>query len=529
MKPQTPKPKAYSYLRFSTAEQSKGDSLRRQTELAADYAAEHGLELDDSLNLKDLGVSGFTGANAETGALRRFLQAIEDGIISRGSYLLVENLDRLTRANIISAQGLFLQIIGAGVVLVTLQDRREYSEESINSNPVELIISILTMMRGHDESLTKSRRLRAVWRAKRDVVDKKLLTSRAPAWLRVEGDTFVVIPNRAKVVQQIFRETAAGRGQNLIASELNRQGVPPFGRGQYWHRSYVHKILRNQSVIGVGEFHTLERKNGRRVRELQKRVDGYYPPIVGMDLWQTVTAILGKRPKGRHATQPLKSLLSGMAVCSQCGSSLTRVQKGERSRPKLVCSKAKAGAGCEYKSISQEQVEDALVLRIGSITNEAPSGDASIDEELDELRSNITGHGDQLAELAEQLGRKPSATIRKKLDQLEEELEQLRVQERTLLAQQKVSAGAQFDRRLSELAKAFDAYAFDADKTVQNSALRAVIKSIVIERSTQCLLLNWWNGGVTSVDYTGFDTHKGGYVEQPTKSAEKAKGEKARK
>jgi len=38
--------KAYSYLRFSTPEQMKGDSFRRQTSMATAYAATHGLDLD---------------------------------------------------------------------------------------------------------------------------------------------------------------------------------------------------------------------------------------------------------------------------------------------------------------------------------------------------------------------------------------------------------------------------------------------------------------------------------------------------
>ena len=36
------KPKAYSYLRFSTPEQQQGDSKRRQLDLARHYADAHG-------------------------------------------------------------------------------------------------------------------------------------------------------------------------------------------------------------------------------------------------------------------------------------------------------------------------------------------------------------------------------------------------------------------------------------------------------------------------------------------------------
>jgi DNA invertase Pin-like site-specific DNA recombinase len=84
------RPKAYSYLRFSTPEQAKGDSHRRQAELAERYAQEHGLELDRSLTYEDLGVSAYKGANAEGGRLGDFRTAVRDGVVPRGSYLLVE-------------------------------------------------------------------------------------------------------------------------------------------------------------------------------------------------------------------------------------------------------------------------------------------------------------------------------------------------------------------------------------------------------------------------------------------------------
>src|SRR5687767_14753868 len=73
------KPKAYSYLRFSSARQADGDSIRRQTDAAARYASTHGLTLDTSLTFRDLGVSAFEGKNIrEGGALHAFLEAVEN-------------------------------------------------------------------------------------------------------------------------------------------------------------------------------------------------------------------------------------------------------------------------------------------------------------------------------------------------------------------------------------------------------------------------------------------------------------------
>jgi hypothetical protein len=42
--PVEPRPKAYSYVRFSTPEQAKGDSLRRQTDRARAWAVANDLE-----------------------------------------------------------------------------------------------------------------------------------------------------------------------------------------------------------------------------------------------------------------------------------------------------------------------------------------------------------------------------------------------------------------------------------------------------------------------------------------------------
>ena len=70
--------KAYSYLRFSTPEQEKGDSKRRQMDLARRYADAHGLDLDETLTFHDLGVSAFRGDNQDA-ALGAFKSAVTDG------------------------------------------------------------------------------------------------------------------------------------------------------------------------------------------------------------------------------------------------------------------------------------------------------------------------------------------------------------------------------------------------------------------------------------------------------------------
>jgi len=120
------RPKAYSYVRMSTEGQLQGDSLRRQVERSRDYAAQQDLDLDETAAFHDIGVSAFRGENLRRGALRRFLEAVQEKKIARGSYLLVESLDRFSRDEVINAHPEFVQLVRAGIIVVTLIDKKVY-------------------------------------------------------------------------------------------------------------------------------------------------------------------------------------------------------------------------------------------------------------------------------------------------------------------------------------------------------------------------------------------------------------------
>jgi DNA invertase Pin-like site-specific DNA recombinase len=68
-------------------------------------------------------VSAFSGAhrsNFDRHALAAFLELVKAGRVPRGSYLIVESLDRLTREHIRPALTLLLNLIEAGVRVVQL-------------------------------------------------------------------------------------------------------------------------------------------------------------------------------------------------------------------------------------------------------------------------------------------------------------------------------------------------------------------------------------------------------------------------
>lgn len=380
---------AYSYVRMSTTAQLKGRSKKRQLEASAAYAAEHGLTLQTEFELEDIGVSAFKGANIKHGALGRFLEAVKAGSIERGSYLLVESLDRLSRQEVRKSLALFLQIIDAGINIVTLADNHVYTAEK--ADEVELITSLVMLSRAHDESRIKSQRIRDSWVNRRANVQARKVTAVCPAWLRLSSDrnSFEVIEDRAEIVRSIFEESARGLGNYSITHRLN-ETTKPFGKSHGWHNSYIAKILENRAVLG--EFQPHEVRNGKR-EAIGKPIPNYFPAVIEEELFfraktgRTQRRINGSGRKGAR----ISNLFSGIAKCAYCGSPMRFENKG--SGPKggafLACDSAKRGLGCDPKRWRYDEFEASFLSFVSELdlesiarshdqTNRRPSLDHAI-------------------------------------------------------------------------------------------------------------------------------------------------------
>ncbi|MGA2246662.1 MAG: recombinase family protein [Verrucomicrobiota bacterium] len=302
-------PKAYSYVRFSTPEQAKGDSLRRQLERSQVYAQEHGLILDSSLNLLDQGLSGYTKENERKGALGVFIKAVESGLVPEGSVLIVESLDRLSRATVLDQIALLSNLVNSGITVVTLDNRQVLTREALDKDPMLLMISVIGMLRAHDESHHKSDRVRAAWANKRKNIGDKKLTSLCPGWLKLTPDRkgFELIPERVALVKRMFEMNAMGIGQMSIARAFNSERIPVWGRAkQGWHLSFIQRILHTRTVLG--EFQPC-RWDGQKSIPDGPPIPDYFPAIVELELWQRVQRNTKPIPPGR--TGPRLSNLFG--------------------------------------------------------------------------------------------------------------------------------------------------------------------------------------------------------------------------
>lgn len=438
-------PKAYSYIRFSTPEQTKGDSLRRQRDLSEKYALDHGLQLDTTLNLRDLGISAYDRSNVTKGALGEFLSLVSSDQIEPGSYLLVENLDRLSRANVLDAMGVFTEIVNAGIIIVTLADGTVYSRQVIENEPHKLLLTLLIMCRANEESAIKAKRLKATWDQKFKNLDTKRLTSRCPYWMRATSDTngFELIPERADIVKKIIAMAKAGMGNSTIVHRLNESKVPTFSpkSNAGWMPSYIQKMLKSPALYG--EFHA----DGK----LEIPISNYFPAVITKEEWLLVDIIRRDRHTkgGAHKGPQLSNLFSGLLKCGHCGGPMnmggySAIKPYPKQKKYVACSGAKRGFPCKHINWGYPDLENELLRFCKSVDFGSVLGRTS---SLSERANNATKASlllkDQIKALNEKLNKlidvvqsddSPSKAILERIKKTEAMIGELQAQDETLMA-----------------------------------------------------------------------------------------------
>jgi DNA invertase Pin-like site-specific DNA recombinase len=494
MKKQTPKvppvstltPAAYSYIRFSSPEQAEGDSLRRQTQKTADWCEKTGVYLDTSLTLRDLGVSAFKGRHHRNDkhALAQFLKLVERGRIPKGSYLVIENLDRLSREDERSALRLWMDILDAGINIVQLFPETVFRHEK--SDMVDIMRAIIELSRGHSESAIKSERVASSWQERRRESRESgtILTRRLPAWVEERGGKLHLIPKRAAVVKRIFHLAAAGYGHVLIVRKLHADGVPAFGlavvrEGRkrpafsgHWTRSYIALLLRDRRAMG----------------ELQPRLqdgtpDGppipnYYPAAITEAEWHAARAGASQRGRkpGRTSNNAV-NLFAGLLWDARNAEPYYIASRKTRSGGlRRVVFNAAAHAGrASYYSFPADTFEDAVLGLLAEIDPRDLLADDNGPDEVMELSGAKARIETRIAELEAELVKGDVAAVVKVLRQLEAKDKELSEQ----LAKARQKAAHPLSESWGETQSLLSTIDAAPDPTEARLRLRAALQRIV--------------------------------------------------
>lgn len=375
---------AYSYIRFSTKKQVTDTSVEAQLVRARKYAKEHGYDLQEK-SYKDLGCSSFSNKNVREGALGAFLKAVkgtdtEPPKIPAGATLIIENLDRISRANPWEAMPVFLDIVNSGITIITLVDKQVYTRKDTTGLQATSMIfaSLMVLSRAHDESVGKSDRAREGIQKSLNLGYKK---GKCPAWLQPTEDRkgFTIIDEQANIVREVFSMRAQAIGALRIAQHLNKT------YGWKYTAPQVARLLQNKTVIGV------------RLSQARKEpILDHYPPIISKTEFQAVqtlmSANIGTKRGKRSEDEP--NLFTGLLYCSECGTRTRFFRQNKNvSQQYLRCEAAlnhRCTAGnVNYDAFEKEVIgfllldqDDAVV----SILDKKPTRKALMGAEIETLK-----------------------------------------------------------------------------------------------------------------------------------------------
>ena len=502
------RPKAYSYLRFSTPDQITGDSFSRQWRAATAYAEVNNLDLDEDLTFHDLGVPGFRGANAERGKLRAFRRAVEDGRVAPGSYLLVEDFDRLSRMDPWDAFPIFQEIINSDISIVTLKDGKVWNKQTIRGNALRLMEPLFAMWTGHSESAKNpSGSLRFTQRSGSAFRGRKAGEAlQARTCMAALGQVPQALRHHARAGnggRDVFAKADAGWSLDRIAEWLNRNRVATWDNGKrkgaFWRRARLRRMLTNRAAIGGLVMHKtdFDPDTRKRTDNVVGIVEECYPAIVDRELFERVNARLStKASRGRNAARPANSIVAGLAQCVHCGGSMIKVSKGQYVY--VVCSRAHAKAGCKYQAVPYSEVEKALRLNAASLVEEAPRGQATseLEEQLEHLDLQLSDMKDDAKELLRELRASQSPTVREALHEAESDIKATETKLRDLRDRRERLGMPFVVRRLNALSGELKRQDFNV--AAANHALKAAVERIVLDPERARLDVHWRDSDVVS-------------------------------
>ncbi|HBC8787491.1 TPA: recombinase family protein [Citrobacter braakii] len=401
----------YSYIRWSTDKQTGNTSMDRQTEKARKFAALHKLEYSEIL---DAGVSAFRGKNTTQGALAGFIKAVEAGVIPSDSWLYVENLDRLTRQDVMTALNLFTGLLQLGLTIVTGMDGKIYSEESVKNNVTDLMLSLFLFSRANEESLTKQKRahetaLKLIDRHRSGLPVNIKSAGSAPWWIDASMGTYEAVkphPVHFKAAKEAVRLLLSGWGCFRVTEYLNQNSEvypPPKGNrgkgkkraGSGWVVANLKAMRKNRALYGEKEI---------TIDGVTHRLSNYFPPVCSQSDYARLQEIAegNRMPQGEE--KKIITLLSGMGIlrCGHCGGSMSYFSKEGRIR--YVCETGKnRSSTCKVWSVSGQLVERCLLAPVVRGYMDLMMGKHEHGEDLKRLleskQGELQGIEDQIANI----------------------------------------------------------------------------------------------------------------------------------
>ena len=345
------------YCRLSRDDGGEGDSnsVANQKKLLQKYAKEHKFP-----NTRYYVDDGYTGTNFNRPGFQQMLEDIDLGYIS---VVIVKDMSRLGRDYLQVGFYTDTYFPDRNIRFIAVNDCVE-SEDG--ENELAPFRNVMNEMYARDIS----RKVRSSHRLRGNMGEP--LSQPPYGYMKDPNNKkkWIIEPEAAKVVQDIFRMRLEGKGNETIARILqeNKIKIPMaywfdkgLGRGgkktqpnpYKWCKTTVAKILSQQEYCGdVINFKTYSKsfKDKRRIANDEsewKVFKDVHEPIIDRDTFELVQKLVGKtKRRSRKKPEEERHMFSDLLYCGDCGSKMWfHIKQNKIPLPYFSCSNYKGDRG----------------------------------------------------------------------------------------------------------------------------------------------------------------------------------------
>ena len=408
------------------ASKAESNSISNQKELIRDFLKDK----EDIVVVSERVDDGYSGSSFERPGFQQMLEDIRRGAVD---CVIVKDLSRFGREYIDTGRYIERLFPALGVRFIAVNDH--YDSLRGDGQGDEILVPFKNLINDaycRDISV----KIRSHLEVKRR--NGEFIGAFAPYGYQKDGEDrhrLVVDAYAAGVVRDIFRMKLNGMSQDAIAGKLNRDGIlSPMeyknSRGinfrtafrvkaaSGWSPVAVRRILENEVYIGnlvQGRQSTPNHKVKKSIRKDKGdwvRVEKNHEPVVSERDFAVVQKLLGMDTRTAPDREGVY-LLSGIAVCGDCGAPMVRKVSSVNGKRYCyyICSGHKAGGSCGPHRIPVQALEDAVFVllkrhigcildleRVLEYAGTVPFRDLDV-RKLEERREKLLGEAERCREL----------------------------------------------------------------------------------------------------------------------------------
>lgn len=480
---------AAAYIRVSTDEQADQSPESQLIEIRR-YAAANNIFLPDDLIFVDEGISGKRSENRP--GFQKMIGAAKEEP-APFEVILLWKFSRFARnqEESIVYKALLRKQCGVDVVSVS---------EPLPGGPFASLIERIIEWFDEFYSIRLSQEVKRTMKVKAERGELQSTPSFGYKVHMEPGKKSVleVVPEEARIVQEIFDRFNSGEGYFPISKWLNSIGVRTH-RGNPFENRTVEYILRNPVYIGKLRW----TPTGRTRRDFANPdtivADGSHPPIVTEEVFEAaqkriaeLKAVWGYKAR---PTYELKDWLSGLVRCSECGTTLVFVKPHY-----FKCNNYVRGRCKSSQHIRADLLHDAIIEKLQEDMTSASTLSFTVSRQSPTHASELAGLRASLSDTEKRSVRLMDAYLSAAIDldqftRLKSVLDSQAADIREQISKIESSGASPAQLSAALAQKIQEAHRTltspDASLAEKNTALRNITESIIFNRSTMSLSITY--------------------------------------